>query len=73
LEKFSLKSGADSLTDYLFNRHVIRHQFCKVCGIEPFARGAMPDGTPMAAINVRCLDGIDVHELNPKKFDGRSR
>ncbi|GIL00277.1 MAG: aldehyde-activating protein [Alphaproteobacteria bacterium] len=72
-DRFSLTAGADSLTEYLFNRHVIRHAFCKVCGVQPFARGAMPDGTPMAAINIRCLDGIDVHELNPAKFEGRSR
>jgi hypothetical protein len=71
--KFTLESGADSLTEYLFNRHVIRHQFCKVCGVQPFARGAMPDGTPMAAINIRCLDGIDANQLNPKKFEGRNR
>ena len=56
---FRLLSGEDSLTEYLFNRHVIRHQFCRTGGIECFASGQMPDGTPMVAINVDCLDGVE--------------
>jgi hypothetical protein len=31
-----------------------------------------PDGAEMAAINVRCLDGVDVFALEPQKFDGKS-
>jgi len=27
----------------------------------------------MFAINVRCLDGIDIAKLKPKPLDGRSR
>ncbi len=70
---FSLQSGEDSLTEFLFNKHVIHHLFCKVCGVQSFARGAMPDGTPMVAVNVRCLDGIDANTLEPTKFNGRDR
>jgi hypothetical protein len=33
----------------------------------------MPDGKPMAAVNVRCVDDIDLGALQPKPFDGRSR
>lgn len=62
-ENFTLLSGEDALVEYLFNRHAIRHQFCRICGIEPFAYGAMPDGTPMIAINVNCLDGVDARAL----------
>ena len=68
---FKLIAGESELGDYQFNRHVIHHRFCKTCGVEPFARGAKPDGTPMIAINVRCLDGVDVATLAPKPFDGR--
>lgn len=71
-QNFTLLAGADSLTEYNFNRHVIHHQFCKVCGIQPFARGAKPDGSVMIALNARCLDGVDPDALNPKKVDGRS-
>jgi hypothetical protein len=69
---FSLKSGEDSLTEYTFNKHKIRHRFCKVCGVQSYALGEAPDGSKVAAINVRCLDGINVHELNPKQVDGRN-
>jgi hypothetical protein len=43
-----------------------------VCGIKSFARGSGPGGKPMAAINVRCLDGVDPGALQVKPFDGRS-
>jgi hypothetical protein len=59
--------------EYLFNKRVIRHQFCAECGVEPFAFAASPDGTPMVAINVNCLDGVDPRTLSPKPVDGRSR
>jgi hypothetical protein len=70
---FTLLRGADALTEYLFNRHIIRHQFCRTCGVQPFAYGQMPDGTPMVAINVNCLDGVDPRALPARHFDGASR
>jgi len=72
-DKFALEAGGDSLTDYQFNKHVIHHVFCKVCGIKSFARGTGPDGVPIAAINVRCLEGVEPGDLQIKQFDGRSR
>ena len=71
--KFSLVSGEGDLVDYQFNKHVIHHFSCARCGVESFARGQMPDGTPMVAINVRCLDDVEISELKPTPFDGRSR
>lgn len=73
IEKFTLEQGSDALTDYQFNKHVIHHLFCKVCGIKPFARGIGPGGKEMAAINVRCLEGVDPAKLEIKPFDGRSK
>lgn len=32
----------------------------------------MPDGTAMAAINVRCLEDVDPEGLPVKHYDGRS-
>jgi hypothetical protein len=71
--QFKLVSGQDNLTDYQFASKTIHHTFCKSCGIESYATGAMPDGTKMAAINVRCLDGVDLASLAPTPFDGKSR
>jgi hypothetical protein len=71
-DKFTLEQGSDALTDYQFNKHVVHHLFCKTCGIKSFARGTGPGGKEMAAINVRCLDGVDPATLTVKPFDGRS-
>ena len=71
-QNFTLLSGEGSLTEYQFNKHVIHHLFCKVCGVQSFSRGARPDGTKVVAINARCLDGVEPDELTPTKVDGRS-
>ena len=71
-EKFHLEKGSDSLTDYQFNKHVIHHLFCRVCGIKAFARGVGRDGGPTVAINTRCLDGVDVSRLNVMPYDGKN-
>ena len=71
-DKFTLDKGQDNLTDYQFNKHVIHHVFCKTCGIKSFARGQGPKG-PMVAINVRCLDDVDVFKQPRNEFDGKSR
>jgi hypothetical protein len=70
--QFTQQSGEDALTDYQFNKHVIHHVFCKVCGIKSFARGSK-DGQPMVAINTRCLDGVDIGTLKVHNVDGKSR
>lgn len=69
---FSLKSGEGDLTEYRFNTGKIRHLFCKHCGIESFARGQMPDGSPVVAINANCLDGVEPRSLPVTMHDGRS-
>jgi len=71
-ENFHLKSGEGELTEYLFNKKAIHHQFCKTCGIESFAYGRMPDGSPTVAINANCLEGVEPRELASKHVDGRS-
>ena len=71
--QFKLLSGAADLTDFEFNRHMIQHKFCSTCGIQSFAIGTDPKtGAKMAAIDARCVDGIDIDALKVKKFDGRS-
>jgi hypothetical protein len=70
--RFRLEKGEGDLTDYHFNKHVIHHLFCSTCGILSFAKGKAKDGKDMVAINVRCLDGVDLDALTITKFDGRS-
>jgi hypothetical protein len=71
--QFSLLSGEEVLRDYQFKSHVIHHFFCTSCGIKSFARGKKPDGTPTVAVNVRCLEDVDLDALAIQKFDGKSR
>jgi hypothetical protein len=71
-ENFRLISGEGNLIEYLFNKHHIRHLFCKTCGIQSFAYGQMSDGTPMAAVNANCLDGVEPRQLKAQHVDGRS-
>jgi hypothetical protein len=71
-ENFTLEQGEDNLTDYQFNKHVIHHLFCKTCGIKPFAHGVGPKG-PTVAINLRCLDDVEVFTQPRHQFDGKSR
>ena len=65
--------GDADLTKFEFNKHMIQHQFCSTCGIQSFAMGTHPKtGAKLAAINVRCIDGVDVDTLKVTKVDGRS-
>jgi hypothetical protein len=70
---FQLRAGEDNLKEYLFNKHAIRHQSCSDCGVEVFARGSKPDGTAVVALNVSCIDGIELAKLAMTPIDGRKR
>ena len=65
--------GEDALVTYTFRKHVIKHRFCKTCGIHTHGEGVDPKGNPMAAINLRCLEGVDLEKIEISPFDGRSR
>src|SRR5690606_26965763 len=69
---FKLLTGEGELTDYQFNKHNIHHLFCATCGVASFARGSSTEGGEGIAINVRCLDDIDLASLTLTPFDGRS-
>jgi hypothetical protein len=69
-EAFTLKSGEENLSEYLFNSKKIHHQFCKTCGIQSFSYGQKPDGSEMVALNVNCLEGVNPRELTSYHHDG---
>ncbi|QSX79157.1 GFA family protein [Agrilutibacter solisilvae] len=71
-ERLQVIRGEGELATYTFNRHVIRHHFCPTCGIHPFGEGTGPDGAAMAAINARCLEGVELDTLPIHHYDGRS-
>ena len=55
-----------------FNKQVIKHRFCQTCGIHPYGEGIDPNGNKIAAINLRCIEGIDLASVPVQNFDGRS-
>lgn len=69
---FTLIEGDEALSDFRFNSHRIAHRFCATCGIQSFSFADGPDGTPMVAVNVNCLDGVDARTLSPVAYDGAS-
>jgi hypothetical protein len=72
-EQLRLLTPDDNASTYLFNKHVIRHRFCATCGMHPYGEGKDAKGNAMAAINVRCIEGIDLGSIPVTHFDGRSR
>jgi hypothetical protein len=70
-ESFALRAEAEALADYQFNKKVIHHLFCGRCGVGSFSRGIAPSGKEMVALNVRCLDGVDLSALTPTPVDGK--
>ena len=71
-EQLRVLTPAENIATYTFNRHLIQHRFCRTCGIHPYGEGADPKGKRMAAINIRCLEGIDLESVPVQHFDGRS-
>lgn len=69
--QFKLLSGEDRLTSYKFNKERIDHLFCQTCGVESFARGTNKEGAPTVAINIRCLDGVELQDLSITEFNGK--
>ena len=69
---FQLKTPEEDLASYTFNRHVIKHRFCPVCGIHTHGEGTDPKGNAMAAVNIRCIEGIDLDAVPVQHYDGRS-
>lgn len=69
---FRLLTPEGAVGTYTFNQHLIKHRFCPVCGIHPYAEGTDPNGNAMAAINVRCLEDIDLAAVSVRNYDGRS-
>ena len=71
-DRLSLLTPDSDAATYSFNKHVIQHRFCPRCGIHPFGEGTDPKGNAMAAINIRCLEGIDLDTVPVQQFDGRA-
>lgn len=70
--QLKLETPEANLSTYTFNKRQIQHRFCAVCGCAPYGEGKDPQGNAAAAVNVRCLDDVDLAALERVQFDGRS-
>jgi hypothetical protein len=65
---FSLQASAENLGNYQWNDRLIDAIFCKTCGIHTYI-GNEKYGY---RINLGCVEGLDVLNLNISIIDGRS-
>lgn len=70
-DQFTLTTPEDAASTYLFNKHVIQHRFCPACGMHPYAEGVDPKGNAMVAVNLRCIEGLDLSTVPVHEFNGR--
>jgi hypothetical protein len=71
-ERLNLLTPDDNASTYTFNKHVIRHRFCATCGVHPYGEAPDPKGNAMAAINIRCLEGVELEKIPVTHHDGRA-
>ena len=71
-QQLTLSAPDADIATYTFNKHVIKHHFCPRCGCAPFGEGSDQQGNTKAAINVRCLENVDLSALKIVQVDGRS-
>jgi hypothetical protein len=70
-DALKLSTPDAAASTYTFNKHVIKHRFCPVCGMHPYGEGTDPKGNAIAAINIRCLEDIDLETVPVQHYDGR--
>ncbi|MET0355436.1 MAG: GFA family protein [Cellvibrio sp.] len=70
--QFKLLTSRENITTYTFNKHVIKHQFCGVCGVQTFGEAKDPKGVDTFAVNIRCLENIDPLSVPVHHYDGKS-
>jgi hypothetical protein len=68
--RLRILSGEEDLVLYQFGTLTAKHYSCKYCGISPFTRPRLDPSK--WAVNVRCIDGLDLSALEIRKFDGEN-
>lgn len=66
-----LQTPPEAMSTYTFNKHVIQHHFCPTCGCAPFGFGEN-QGKKVAAVNIRCLEDVDLTAVKRTPVDGRA-
>ena len=66
LENLKVTKGEDKLSLYQFNTMTAKHYFCSACGI--YTHHQRRSNPHQFAINVACLDGVSVYEIEPVRI-----
>ena len=61
-------TGEADLVLYQFNTNTAKHYFCSHCGVHSFTRPRLDPSR--WAVNVRCIDGVDLLSIEVRPFDG---
>ena len=67
-EELHIDVKDDALANYQFGTMVAKHQFCRVCGVSPFVSTRLNPG--QYRINLGCVEGLDLSELDVVHYDG---
>lgn len=68
-----LQTPETDLATYRFGKQRIAHHFCPICGSAPFGEAIHPkSGEPTVAVNVRCLQALDLASVKRIPYDGAS-
>lgn len=71
-EHLTLLTPDANASTYTFNKHVVKHRFCPSCGVHTYGEGVDSAGNAIAAINIRCLDDVELAEVPVSHYDGRN-
>ncbi|HEY3500358.1 MAG TPA: GFA family protein [Polyangiaceae bacterium] len=72
-EAFELREGAAQLGAYAWGARISTRYFCKECGVHCYGKGFLEAvGGDYVAVNLNCVEGIDVGELEVMHWDGRN-
>jgi len=78
-QDFTLLSPWENLSVYQWGSGTAKDYFCKTCGILPFRKPSAPTRQEQSkgmqvfkgwAINVRCLDSVDIDQLPKEQIFG---
>lgn len=72
-QNLNLKTPEAAISTYTFNKHFIKRRFCPKCGIHPYGEGTDPKCNAVAAINLRCIENLDLAAIPVHHFDGKSK
>ena len=70
--QFSLLAGEEDLVDCQFQKTWSTTFHAASAGWKPLLAAPCPTAAKLAALNVRCLDGIEIADLTLTPVDGRS-